>query len=68
MKHLPTPPELRQWIDRRLDRRENILAVSNQGRVLQFRGEGQDLIVKSALGKGMVRRQRQRTLEREYQP
>jgi serine/threonine protein kinase len=59
--------ELRRWIEDSLARRENILAVSNQGTILHYRGDGLDLIVKSAMGRGLLRAVRQRTLLREYE-
>ena len=44
----------------------NILATSNQGTVLLFEGDGMKLVIKSAMGRGAVRKARQATLEREY--
>ena len=67
MKTLINQPEFRQWIESSLEQRENILAVSNQGTILHFQGDGLDLIVKSAMGSGPVRMVRERTLKREYQ-
>jgi serine/threonine protein kinase len=60
-------PEFRLWIERSLERSENILAVSNQGTVLHYRQDGADLIVKTAMGKGLLRKARERTLLREYE-
>jgi predicted Ser/Thr protein kinase len=60
-------PDFRRWIEDSLARRENILAVSNQGTILHYRRDGLDLIVKSAMGRGLVRAIRQRTLLREYE-
>ena len=60
-------PGFVQWIEDSLRDRENILAVSNQGTILHYRGEGEDLIVKSAMGRGALRLLRQRTLLREYE-
>jgi len=60
-------PALTQWIEASLARGTNILAVSNQGTVLRYRQDGLDLIVKTAMGRGLVRAVRQRTLLREYQ-
>lgn len=57
----------REWVENSLEQRENILAVSNQGTILHYREDGQDLIVKSAMGRGLLRSIRQRTLQREYQ-
>ncbi len=44
----------------------NILATTNQGIVLLFEGDGLKLVIKSAMGRGPVRKARQATLEREY--
>lgn len=60
-------PEFLQWIEHSLDADENVLAVSNQGTVLRYREDGIDVVVKTAMGRGAVRRVRQRTLEREYE-
>lgn len=67
MKKLINQPEFRQWIERSLQRRENILAVSNQGTLLEYQDTGQHLVVKAAMGRGMLRKVRERTLLREYQ-
>jgi predicted Ser/Thr protein kinase len=56
-----------QWIEASLARRENVLAVSNQGTLLRCRERGRDLVVKAAMGRGAIRALRQRTLLREYQ-
>ena len=58
---------LGQWIEDSLARHDNILAVSNQGTILHYRGGGQDLVVKTAMGHGLLRKARERTLLREYQ-
>ena len=64
---LPTlPDDLEQWIESSLASDSNILATSNQGIVLLFEGDGLKLIIKSAMGRGAVRKARQATLEREY--
>ncbi len=60
------PEDLHAWIRASLASASNILATSNQGIVLLFEGDGLKLVIKSAMGKGMVRRARQATLEREY--
>lgn len=60
-------PAFRQWIEDSLAQGENILAVSNQGTVLHYEQDGLDLIVKLAMGRGLVRIVRQRTLLREYE-
>ena len=66
MKHFMNQPEFRQWIQHSLQHQENILAVSNQGTVLHYTGDGLDLIVKTAMGSGLVLKARQRTLVREF--
>jgi len=58
--------KLRPWIERNLVSGENVLATSNQGVILLFRGDGQELIVKTAMGRGLLLRLRRRTLLREY--
>jgi serine/threonine protein kinase len=60
-------PAFLQWIEDSLARREHILAVSNQGTILHYNRDGRDLIVKSAMGCGLLRSIRQRTLQREFQ-
>ena len=60
------PDDLQQWIESSLQSRQNILATSNQGTVLLFEGDGIKLVIKSAMGRGAVRKARQATLEREY--
>jgi len=67
MKNLINQPEFRQWIERSLERRENILAISNQGTLLEYREDGQHLVVKTAMGRGLFHKLRERTLLREYQ-
>ena len=67
MKKLINQPEFREWIERSLAQGENILAVSNQGTILHYQRDGLDLIVKSAMGRGLVRKVRARTLIREHQ-
>ena len=62
----PLPGGLLQWIEASLESQSNILARSNQGTVLLFEGDGLKLVVKTAMGRGAVRRARQATLEREY--
>ncbi len=65
-KLIAVPEDLEQWIESSLAAGKNILATSNQGTVLLFEGDGLKLVVKSAMGRGAVRRARQATLEREY--
>ena len=60
------PAGLENWIESSLASGSNILATSNQGIVLLYEGEGRKLVIKSAMGRGPVRRARQATLEREY--
>ena len=60
-------PAFRQWIEDSLRNGENILAVSNQGTLLHYRDGGDDLVVKTAMGRGPIRALRQRTLLREYE-
>lgn len=67
MKKLINQPEFRQWIEHSLSRRENIMAVSNQGTLLRYQEDGIDLVVKSAMGRGLARRLRERTLKTEYE-
>ena len=61
-----SPDELETWIESSLASGSNILATSNQGIVLLFEGDGLKLVIKSAMGRGPVRKARQATLEREY--
>jgi predicted Ser/Thr protein kinase len=60
------PDDLQSWIEASLKAQQNILATSNQGTVLLFEGDGIKLVVKTAMGRGAVRRARQATLEREF--
>lgn len=55
-----------RWTERSIERGENILATSNQGTLLLFEQDGQSLVVKTVMGRGMLRRVRQATLDREY--
>ena len=66
MKKLINQPEFRQWIERSLERQENILAVSNQGTILRYQRDDLDLVVKSAMGRGLLRKFRERTLQTEH--
>lgn len=66
MKNFIERPEFRQWIEHSLAHRENILAVSNQGTILHYHESGIDLIVKTAMGRGLIRKARERTLLREF--
>lgn len=67
MQELISQPRFIQWVERSLAQRENILAVSNQGTVLLFKGDGLELVVKTAMGGGLLRMARQKTLLREYE-
>jgi len=58
--------DLQRWIESSLAAGNNILATSNQGTVLLFEGDGLKLVIKSAMGRGAIRRARQATLQREY--
>ena len=60
------PDDLLQWIESSLASGSNILARSNQGIVQLFEGDGLKLVIKSAMGRGAVRKARQATLEREF--
>jgi len=60
-------PGFLRWIEHSLAAHENVLAVSNQGTVLRYRQDGLDLAVKAAMGRGVVRALRERTLQREHQ-
>jgi serine/threonine protein kinase len=68
MSFVPDPEKLLPWIERSLARQENILATSNQGTILLYQGleHGQPLIIKTAMGSGLLLRIRQKTLRREY--
>lgn len=67
MKKLINEPGFLNWIETSLEQQSNILAISNQGTLLHFQGDGLDLVVKSAMGTGLARSFRQRTLVREFQ-
>ena len=67
MKKLINQPEFRKWIDSSLEAQENILAVSNQGTIFHYQNDGLDLIVKTAMGSGLLLKARQKTLLREYE-
>lgn len=67
MKNLINQPEFKAWIERSLERGENILAVSNQGTILHYKKHDVELIVKAAMGRGLLRFLRQRTLRREFE-
>lgn len=58
--------DLVPWIESSLKAGSNILATSNQGTVLLFVGDGRKLVIKTAMGRGAIRKARQATLEREY--
>jgi len=66
MKELIRQRQFSQWIEDSLEAGENILAVSNQGTILLHRADGRSLIVKTAMGRGLVLKARQKTLRREF--
>ena len=59
------PEHLTDWAESSLEKGDNILVRSNQGTLLLFKEEGMEFVVKTAMGKGVVRRARQATLVRE---
>lgn len=67
MQALINQPDFVRWVRRSLEQGENVLATSNQGTVLHFRGDGAELLVKCPMGEGLVLRARQKTLLREHQ-
>jgi predicted Ser/Thr protein kinase len=60
-------PALLAWIEDSLRDGENVLAVSNQGTILHYRADDEEFVVKAAMGRGLLRALRQRTLLREYE-
>ena len=66
MMDLPGTDELRSWVGQSLCRGENVLARSNQGTILLFDKGARPLIVKTAMGRGVVLKARRQTLLREY--
>jgi len=60
------PAGLVAWIESSLASGSNLLATDNQGIVLLYEGDGRKLVIKSAMGRGALRKARQATLEREY--
>jgi len=65
-RSLPPSDKLRLWIRQSLERQENILATSNQGTILLYQQGDDSLIIKTPMGKGLVRMIRQKTLKREF--
>ncbi|MEJ8567237.1 protein kinase domain-containing protein [Elongatibacter sediminis] len=63
---LPGVDELRSWIGHSLCHGEHVLARSNQGTILLYQQGPRPLIVKTAMGRGVVLRARRQTLLREY--
>lgn len=61
------PKNVSAWVENSLHSGRNILATSNQGTVLLFDEAGMEFVVKTAMGKGAVRRARQATLVREHE-
>lgn len=66
MKRLPDPAILLPWIHHSLAHGENVLATSNQGTLLLYSADEQELIIKTPMGNGLLRKARQQTLLREY--
>lgn len=66
MQSLENKAQLVQWIEHSLAEGENIIAVSNQGTILLQQEGDRKLIVKTAMGKGLVLKARQKTLRREF--
>lgn len=60
------PGGLVDWIESSLASGANLLATDNQGIVLLYEGEDRKLVIKSAMGRGALRKARQATLEREH--
>ena len=67
MKKLIRQREFELWIEQSLDAQEHILAVSNQGTILLYQRDGLELIVKTAMGRGVLLKVRQKTLRREFE-
>jgi len=65
-QHAALPADLVSWVESSLASGSNVLATSNQGTVLLFEADGRKLVIKSAMGRGPLRKARQATLEREY--
>ena len=65
MSELHIPQHLPDWAENSLEKGENILARSNQGTILLYRGEGAEFVLKTATGTGAIRKARQATLVRE---
>lgn len=65
-QHAALPADLVRWVESSLASGSNVLATSNQGTVLLFEADGRKLVIKSAMGRGPLRKARQATLEREY--
>lgn len=66
IESLPPEDQLRSWIRQSLDQQQNILATSNQGTILLYQQDGRNLIIKTAMGRGLMLWIRQKTLRREY--
>jgi len=60
------PGDLVGWIESSLASGSNLLATDNQGIVLLYEDDGRKLVIKSAMGRGALRKARQATLEREF--
>ena len=60
------PAGLAEWVADSLRSGRNVLAFDSQGTLLLYREGGHEFVVKTAMGKPLVRRARQATLKREY--
>lgn len=67
IESLPPEDQLRKWIRHSLEQQQNILATSNQGTILLYQQDGHNIIIKTAMGRGLMLWIRQKTLRREYQ-
>ena len=61
LTHIP------HWAEESLKQGKHIIATSNQGTILLFEEDGSSLIIKTVMGRGMIRRARQATLRREFE-
>lgn len=67
MKKLINQPEFKQWIEHSLGRQENVLAVSNQGTLLHYQQHDHDLVVKTPMGRGLLLKFREKTVQKEFE-
>jgi len=56
-----------EWVDACQEQGRNILATSNQGVIFLYEEDDVSLVIKTAMGTGILRRARQATLRREFQ-